>query len=148
MPRALVVDDNADVRYLASCVLGLEGFDVLEAASGVEALGTLSDGGTPDVVLLDVQMPELDGWDTLAAIRREPSTGELPVLLWTVKASPQDAVRGWELGCDGYVVKPFSNRQLAEAVHAAIGRSPDERRRIRDAALAEARRLAEQRATG
>jgi CheY-like chemotaxis protein len=143
MPTALVVDDNTDVRQLAGFVLTRQGFDVIEADSGPAAIAVLEDGKRPDVVLLDVQMPEMDGWDTLARIRRDPPTAEIPVVLWTVKASPDQMVRGWELGCDGYVVKPFSTRDLAEHVQRVTSRSRDERERVRSEGLDEARRLAE-----
>jgi CheY-like chemotaxis protein len=143
MPTALRVDDNTDVRQLAGHVLAREGFEVREAGSGSAALEALRDGVQPDVVLLDVQMPEVDGWDTLARIRRDPPTAEIPVVLWTVKASPDQMVRGWELGCDGYVVKPFSTRALAEEVRRVTARDREEREQVRRDGLVEAQRMLE-----
>ena len=109
MTRVLVVDDAADLRLLIRGVLSQSGMEVTEAASGAEALRCLADDG-PDVVILDVQMPDMDGWETLRAIRRIDSG--VAVILCTVKASPADAVRGWNLGCDAYVRKPFDIHEL------------------------------------
>ena len=109
MTRVLVVDDAADLRLLIRGVLSHSGMEVTEAASGSEALRYLEDD-RPDVVILDVQMPDMDGWETLRAIRRMDSG--VAVILCTVKAGPADAVRGWDLGCDAYVRKPFDIHEL------------------------------------
>ena len=105
--RALVVDDAADIRLLAELVLSMAGFTVVGAPSGSEALRLLASGDLPDIVVLDVQMPDLDGWETLTRLRNDPRTATLPVVLCTVKGLPEDTLRGWALGCDGYLGKPF-----------------------------------------
>jgi CheY-like chemotaxis protein len=135
---ALLVDDNADVRFLARCVLEGAGFAIAEAESGATALDFLT-SELPDIVLLDVQMPEMDGWETLQAIRDNPATSDLPVVLWTVKGRPEDMVRGWELGCDGYLPKPFDARQLEDEVQRVTSQEEDERAEVRAARLADAR---------
>jgi len=127
MIRVLVVDDDGDIRLLVAELLRLSGYEVDMASSGVEALTVLGAGVHPDLVLLDVQMPDLDGWDTLRAIRADPALRELPVVLCTVKSGPVDTALGWTLGCDGYVVKPFAIDALVSEVEAVLGRSAAER---------------------
>ena len=142
MPTALIVDDAADLRALLRHLLVRAGFEVLEAASGPEALAQLSIGDFPDVAIIDVQMPGMDGWETLAQLRRDRLTAELPVLLCTVKSGPADLLRAWELGCDGYLEKPFDIGDLVTEVEAVRARTADERVAFREerrrAALADA----------
>lgn len=131
---ALLVDDAADIRLLQCSVLSRLGFSVSEATSGEEALVYLDRHPAPTVVVLDVQMPDMDGWDTLAEIRRRPEGGDLPVVFCTVKSAREDESRAWSAGCDGYVTKPFTLEDLADAVCQATSRSPDARdeaRRVR-----------------
>jgi CheY-like chemotaxis protein len=132
--RVLVVDDDADIRLLVAELLRLTGYEVDTAASGVEALARLTGGQRPDLVLLDVQMPELDGWDTLRGIRADEALRDLPVVLCTVKSGPVDTALGWTLGCDGYVVKPFAIDALVGEVEAVLARSAAERLAHRDKA--------------
>jgi DNA-binding response OmpR family regulator len=84
----------------------------------------------PDLVLLDVQMPELDGWDTLEALRAQPRLAGVPIILCTVKSAPVDLARGWALGCDGYVVKPFAIADLTAEVEAVLA-VPEQKRPAR-----------------
>lgn len=139
---ALVVDDAPDIRLLADLVLTMAGFAVTAAGSGREALQILGRGSLPDIVLLDVQMPEVDGWETLTRLRGDPRTVGLPVVLCTVKGLPEDTLKGWSLGCDGYLGKPFDIGGLVDELHGVLRRDGDERmelRRIRIAQLARAR---------
>lgn len=136
MVEVLVVEDAADIRLLVRAVLTRFGCQVLEAASAAEALAVL-ESAVPDVVLLDVQMPDADGWSVLETIRRDPHIATVPVVLCTVKGHPDDRIRGWRLGCDGYLIKPFAIRDLVDEVMAVAERSPQERQQIRDRALAE-----------
>ena len=135
--RALVVDDAADIRLLADLVLSMAGFHVSAAASGREALRFLAERDLPDIVLLDVQMPDVDGWETLSRLRAAPRTADLPVVLCTVKGLPEDTLKGWSLGCDGYLAKPFDIGGLVEELHAVVGRPPEERQAVRRARIAE-----------
>jgi DNA-binding response OmpR family regulator len=140
MNRVVVVDDNADVRLLMAHVLRSAGFEVKVVDGGHTALAFLrSAEPRPDVVLLDVQMPALDGWDTLERIR---AATDVPVILCTVKGRPSDRERGWRLGCDGYLTKPFDARVLVGEVRSVIARSQPERLRARQAGLVEAGRHA------
>lgn len=128
---AMTVDDADDLRALVRAVLESQGFEVVEASSGRAALDELAAGTRPDVIVLDVQMPDLDGWDTLAAIRSEPATADIPVLLCTVRAAPADIDHGWQLGCDGFLTKPFAIDDLARTVAEIGGRSREERAALR-----------------
>ena len=129
--RALVVDDAADIRLLADLVLSMAGFQVTAASSGREALRFLSVNELPDIVLLDVQMPDVDGWETLSRLRADPRTAELPIVLCTVKGLPEDTLKGWSLGCDGYLGKPFDIGGLVDELHGVLRRRPEERQAVR-----------------
>ena len=135
--RALVVDDAADIRMLAELVLSMAGFTVTAASCGSEALRLLADGDLPDIVLLDVQMPDVDGWETLTRLRADPRTAELPVVLCTVKGLPEDTLKGWTLGCDGYLGKPFDIGGLVEELRGVLLRDRDERTSLRRTRIAE-----------
>jgi DNA-binding response OmpR family regulator len=140
MTRVLVVDDDPDVLLLLQTILGQEPYDVVTVTGGRAALAVLKDGDLPHVVILDVQMPDMNGWATLAEIRRHHRTAALPVILCTVKASPRDMEQGWSLGCDGYLTKPFSIEEVSNEIEATLSRSQDERARRRKAALEGIRR--------
>lgn len=139
--KALVVDDATDIRLLADLVLTMAGFTVTAASSGSEALRKLTAGDLPDIVLLDVQMPDVDGWETLARVRADPRTAELPVVLCTVKGLPEDTLKGWSLGCDGYLGKPFDINGLVDELHAVLNRGRDERLAVRRARVADLKRV-------
>ncbi len=131
MSRALVVDDAPDIRLLADLVLSMAGFTVTTAASGREALAILAAGELPDIVLLDVQMPDVDGWETLSRVRSDPRTSHLPVVLCTVKGLPEDALKGWTLVCDGYLGKPFDIGGLVDELQAVLDRDGAAREAVR-----------------
>jgi CheY-like chemotaxis protein len=137
MSRALVVDDAPDIRLLADLVLTMAGFAVTAASSGSEALRLLAKDDLPDIVLLDVQMPEVDGWETLTRLRQDPRTADLPVVLCTVKGLPEDTLKGWSLGCDGYLGKPFDIGVLVEELQGVLRRDGIERQAVRRAKVAE-----------
>ena len=115
----LVVDDEPRMARFVRMNLELEGYIISTAANGAEALAKVRDE-LPDLVLLDVMMPEMDGYETLERIRQISS---VPVIMLTVKAEEADKVRGLELGADDYVTKPFSPRELASRVKAALRRA-------------------------
>jgi two-component system phosphate regulon response regulator PhoB len=135
--RALVVDDAPDIRLLADLVLTMAGFTVTAASSGSEALRLLAQGDLPDIVLLDVQMPDVDGWETLSRVRGDPRTAGLPVVLCTVKGLPEDTLKGWSLGCDGYLGKPFDIGALVEELQGVLRRDVCEREAVRRGKVAE-----------
>jgi CheY-like chemotaxis protein len=127
MSTVMIVDDGTDIRALMVELLRVHGHDSIEAASGLEALALLDAGADPDVVVLDVHMPELDGWQTLQRIRTDAHTETLPVVLCTVKNSDLDTALAWELGCDAYVTKPFSIAQLLREIETVVSRPHAER---------------------
>lgn len=133
MRRVLVVDDTEDVRFLYQAVLSRSGYEVDQASTGTEALQFLDFHNHPDVILLDVQMPDMDGWETLRAIRAHPSASEIPVILCTVKANEVDTRRAWELGCDGFLTKPFTIEDLTGELTVVATRTAVERTTIRSA---------------
>ncbi len=114
----LVVDDEPRMIRFIRMNLELEGYRVSEALNGLEALEKVRDE-LPDLVLLDVMMPQMDGFETLERIR-EIST--VPVIMLTVKAEEEDKIRGLELGADDYVIKPFSPRELSSRIKALLRR--------------------------
>ncbi len=115
----LVVDDEPMVREVASTYLVREGFEVAEAADGTEALDRMS-AESFDLIVLDVMLPEIDGFSVLTRIRR---TSDVPVVLLTARADESDRLLGLELGADDYVVKPFSPRELAARVRTILRRT-------------------------
>ncbi|HMK09113.1 MAG TPA: response regulator transcription factor [Anaerolineales bacterium] len=117
--QILVVDDEPRMIHFIRLNLEHDGFAVSEAANGMQALRQLRDR-LPDLVLLDVMMPELDGFETLRLLR-EIST--VPVIMLTAKGDEEDRVRGLELGADDYITKPFSPRELVSRVRAVLRRT-------------------------
>lgn len=116
--KILVVDDKAEIRKLLKSYFTQEGFEVVSAADGQEAL-FVARQEKPDLVLLDLMMPEMNGYDFLRAFNREADT---PVIILTAKLDENDKVLGLELGADDYVVKPFSPRELTARVRAVLRR--------------------------
>jgi DNA-binding response OmpR family regulator len=121
MTSVLVVDDDPDVCDLVTYKLEQSGFDVRRASDGDSALLAVAEM-VPDLVLLDVMMPGLSGLEVLERWRAQEVTAALPVILLTAKAQENDVERGFELGADDYVVKPFSPRELVRRVTAVIAR--------------------------
>ena len=117
--RVLVVDDEPRMIHFIRLNLEHDGYEVVEATSGPEALEALRDR-LPDLILLDVMMPDMDGFDSLQLIR-EIST--VPVIMLTAKGEEDDRIRGLELGADDYITKPFSPREMVSRVRAVIRRT-------------------------
>jgi DNA-binding response OmpR family regulator len=117
-PRVLAVDDESHVLDLLRVGFQQHGIELLEAHTGEQALARLR-GEAPDLVVLDLGLPDRDGFDVLSQIRRESN---VPVIVLTVRGTEQERVRGLELGADDYVTKPFSPAELAARVKAVLGR--------------------------
>jgi len=115
----LVVDDEPRMIQFIRMNLELEGYRVIQASNGLEALEKVRDE-LPDLVILDVMMPDLDGFETLRLLRE---TSDVPVIMLTVKSEEDDIVRGLKLGADDYVTKPFSPRELSSRVQALLRRA-------------------------
>ena len=117
--RVLVVDDSAVIRTLISVNLELEGFDVVTAVDGQDALDKIHDV-IPDVVTIDVVMPRLDGFDTVERMRADPRTQDLKIAMVTACAQVDDLRRGDEVGVDAYVTKPFDPTTLVRTVRDLV----------------------------
>lgn len=114
----LVVDDEKEIRKIIKTYLVQEGIDVLEAADGSEALKVF-DKEKVDLIILDVMMPKMDGWQTCKEIRKN---SKVPIIMLTARGEEYDKLFGFELGVDDYVVKPFSPRELIARVKAVFQR--------------------------
>lgn len=121
-PKVLVVDDEPDAIELIAFNLKGAGLDVITAVDGDEALKKAKHQ-LPDLVVLDLMIPEVDGLEVCKVLRREPKTAAIPILMLTAKAAEIDRVLGLELGADDYVTKPFSPRELVLRVKRLL-RSP------------------------
>lgn len=113
--RILTVDDDEAIRFLVRENLKLGGYEVTEAADGREALRMIA-AAQPDLIILDVKMPEPDGWEVLRILRGHPDTEALPVIMLTVLADDANIARGWGIGADFYLTKPFEPQELMEVV--------------------------------
>lgn len=124
-PTIMVVDDEVDVRQMICDRLILEGYNTLSIADGPSALQLLEDPDyQPALILLDVMMPGQSGWDVISALKANPATTEIPVILVSAKAAEEDIKRGYELGAHDYITKPFEIKDLlAEVKHIIQGQS-------------------------
>ena len=136
MPTVLIVDDERNIRDLLRMYLEVEGYKVLEAPDGTAALQMLDGPTEPDLVILDLMLPGLDGWEVCRRIRsgRRPM---LPVLMLTARDEDVDKIVGLELGADDYVTKPFNPREVTARVKAILRRTkPSEEPLSEDSPLA------------
>jgi DNA-binding response OmpR family regulator len=123
--KILVVDDEPDTIELISFNLQSAGYDVITAADGAEALRKAR-RHTPDAVVLDLMLPELDGLEVCKVLRRDPATEKIPILMLTAKAAEMDRIVGLELGANDYLTKPFSPRELVLRVRNLLKRPEEE----------------------
>jgi len=117
--KILVVDDIRNVQVLLSDFLGSQDFDVLTASDGRQALQVVSESN-PDLILLDIMMPNMDGYQFISHLRRESS---IPVIMITAKQQEADIIRGFDLGADDYITKPFRLRELLVRMRAVLRRA-------------------------
>src|SRR5262245_34475150 len=120
--RILVAEDERDVAELIRYTLAREGFEVVVAANGADALRQAKDS-RPDLVLLDLMLPQVNGWELCRRLKQDPATRTLPVIMVTARAEEGDKVLGFEVGADDYVTKPFSTRELVARVRAVVRRT-------------------------
>lgn len=118
----LVIDDQKDFAQLVGRTLEQEGYDVILAADGTTGL-RIARENQPDLVVLDLTMPDIDGLEVCKALRSEPRHARLPILVLSARASAADRILGLELGADDYLIKPFVPRELAARVKAILRRS-------------------------
>ena len=144
MTRVLIIDDEAPIRLLCRVNLEAEGMDVLEAADGLTGLG-LARTEHPDVVLLDVMMPGLDGWAVAQELIDDVETDVIPIVFLTARAEFRDRARGLDIGGVDYITKPFNPVELAPLVRRLLERiERGVRDDLRREKLAELRSLADE----
>jgi two-component system alkaline phosphatase synthesis response regulator PhoP len=143
MTLVLVIDDEAPIRLLCRVNLEAEGMDVLEAANGTTGLELAREKG-PDVVLLDVMMPGLDGWRVAEQLLEDGRTSDIPIIFLTARAEFRDRARGLDIGGVDYVTKPFNPLELAPLVRELLARiERGERDELRGEKLSELRSIIE-----
>ena len=120
--KVLVVDDEENIRMLVKFNLEKAGYEVLEASDGNKAIETAVNS-TPDIVILDLMLPGIDGLEVCRNLKRHPRTAALPIIMLTAKSDEIDRVIGLELGADDYMTKPFSQRELVARIKAVLRRS-------------------------
>ena len=124
--RILVVDDEIYIVHILDFSLGMEGYEVLTALDGEQALERLK-SDKPDLIVLDIMMPKLDGYEVCRAIKSNPDTRNIPVILLSAKGRNVDQKMGFDVGADDYITKPFSPRKLVERINAILGLTVTER---------------------
>jgi two-component system alkaline phosphatase synthesis response regulator PhoP len=125
MADVLVVEDEADIRHLIAHHLAREGYKCREAATGAEALRAVR-ASTPDLIVLDLMLPEVDGLEVCRRLRGDAATARIPIIMLTAKSDEVDRVVGLELGADDYMAKPFSPKELVARVRAVLRRARPE----------------------
>jgi CheY-like chemotaxis protein len=120
--KVLLVEDEDALRRVMKDLLEREGFTVFEAADGVKALDEIDRAG-PDIVVLDLNLPRLDGYGVLSHLRSRPATANLPVIVLTAKGDEDSEVRVFEYGASDYLTKPFRPRALSARLHSLLGRT-------------------------
>jgi two-component system alkaline phosphatase synthesis response regulator PhoP len=118
--KILVVDDEVYILHILDFILGAENYDVITASNGEQALQKVRDEN-PDLIVLDIMMPKLDGYETCRIIKNDPKTKSIPVILLTAKGREVDQKLGKEVGASDYITKPFSPSKLIERVQAILG---------------------------
>lgn len=141
MIRVLIIDDEAPLRLLCRVNLEAEGMEVSEAADGESGI-ELAKSEKPDVILLDVMMPRLDGWEVADRLIQDEATSDIPIIFLTARAEARDRARGLDIGGIEYVTKPFNPLELAPLIKDMVERiGRGEGDRIRGEKLAELRKL-------
>jgi DNA-binding response OmpR family regulator len=120
-PRILIVDDESAIRLVCRVNLDSAGFETIEAEDGETALA-LARSERPDLILLDVMLPGLDGWEVAAKLREMPETRDIPIVFLTARSAAPDEVRGHEVGGLGFIAKPFDPAELSQTVTATLRR--------------------------
>jgi len=127
MKTVLVVDDDSDILELVAWKLGQAGYATMTASDGEAGLAAVKAGDVtgrpPDMILLDCMMPKLSGIDVCRAVRADPVTAGIPIIMLTANAQEAEVERGFGAGADDYIVKPFSPREMLGRVQAVLARS-------------------------
>lgn len=118
----LIVDDEADIRELIADNLQAAGMETVEAGDGLEAL-RLARKGSPDLILLDLMLPGMDGYAVLRELREDPQTARIPLIMITAMGAEEERIKGLSMGADDYVAKPFSPKEMVLRVQAVLRRA-------------------------
>ena len=118
--KILVVDDEIYIVHILDFSLGMEGYQVLTALDGEQAVER-AQAEKPDLIVLDIMMPKLDGYETCKALKSKAETKDIPVILLSAKGRNVDQKTGFEVGADDYITKPFSPRKLVDRINAILG---------------------------
>ena len=124
--KILVVDDEIYIVHILDFSLGMEGYEVLTALDGEQAVEKAR-AEHPDLIVLDIMMPKLDGYETCKILKAGEDTKSIPVILLSAKGRNVDQKIGFEVGADDYITKPFSPRKLVERINALLGQSASQR---------------------
>ncbi len=140
MSQVLVVEDDQPIRKLIDINLRLHNYEVTTVADGFEALQQL-EKERPDLIILDIMLPKMDGWEVLRQLRQDERFQDVPVVVLTAKTQDTDIIQGWQLGADEYITKPFSPLALVKTVQMVLERTPDERKSRREREIVRAQLL-------
>ena len=117
----MVVDDNPDIITIVKTILEGRGYSVFSATSGPALLELLTTGENPDLIILDIMMPEMDGLEVLTRLKGKTETSAIPVILLTAKVQYEDVLGGYRLCADYYITKPFTSTQLVNGINLLLG---------------------------
>ena len=120
--KILIIDDDIDTLRLIDLALKKEGYQIVTANNGQEGLLKMS-RETPDLILLDIMMPEMDGYEVARRLRQKPETSKIPILMFSAKSQVDDKVKGFESGADGYLTKPTHPTELQTHIKELLSRS-------------------------
>ena len=124
--KILVVDDEIYIVHILDFSLGMEGYEVITALDGEQALEKVKNE-KPDLIVLDIMMPKLDGYEVCKNIKSSAETQHIPVILLSAKGRNVDQKLGFDVGADDYITKPFSPRKLVERINQLLGQTVTER---------------------
>ncbi|UCF78498.1 MAG: response regulator [Candidatus Eiseniibacteriota bacterium] len=124
--KILVVDDEVYIVHILDFSLGMEGYEVVTALDGEEALAKVK-SENPDLIVLDIMMPKLDGYETCRILKSDPEVKHIPVILLSAKGRNVDQQMGFQVGADDYITKPFSPRKLVERIKLILGQPSAQR---------------------
>jgi two-component system alkaline phosphatase synthesis response regulator PhoP len=126
--RILVVDDEIYIVHILDFSLGMEGYEVVTALDGEQALEK-AHTEKPDLIVLDIMMPKLDGYETCKRLKADAATKDVPVILLSAKGRNIDQKVGFEVGADDYITKPFSPKKLVERINSILGHAATPQRK-------------------
>jgi DNA-binding response OmpR family regulator len=124
--RILVVEDEPKIAQIVTAYLERDGYKVLQASNGQRAL-EIARGDLPDLIVLDLMLPQISGWDVCRELRRNPRTARVPIIMATARDEVSDRIVGLEIGADDYLIKPYNPKELIARVHALLRRVNEER---------------------